>query len=209
MPIIRIIKPNDNTIVGIWKITETLDNLSKSVSLSSTSKELLKNRKSKVHKLQFLGVRAILLELGYSVDSLSYQGNTPILNDNKKISISHSNLFSCVIISDLKVGIDVQQEDNDKIRTIAKKFIGYETSYLTHDDFKRKSIIWNIKESIYKIANINGLDYKTHLLVVPFNLCDNFTYSWLIYKNLKERYASYFFTIENYSFAYLIHADDE
>ena len=88
MPIIRIIKPNDNTIVGIWKITETLDNLSKSVSLSSTSKELLKNRKSRVHKLQFLSVRAILLELGYSVDSLSYQDNRPILNDNKKISIS-------------------------------------------------------------------------------------------------------------------------
>ena len=208
MPIIRIIKPNDNTIVGIWKITETLDNLSKSVSLSSTSKELLKNRKSRVHKLQFLGVRAILLELGYSVDSLSYQDNRPILNDNKKISISHSNLFSCVIISDLKVGIDVQKTDH-KINTIAKKFIGYETSYLTHDDFKRKSIIWNIKESIYKIANIIGLDYKTHLLVVPFNLSDNFTYSWLIYKNLKERYASYFFTIENYSFAYLIHTNDE
>ena len=208
MPIIRIIKPNDNTIVGIWKITETLDNLSKSVSLSSTSKELLKNRKSRVHKLQFLSVRAILLELGYSVDSLSYQGNTPILNDNKKISISHSNLFSCVIISDLKVGIDVQKTDH-KINTIAKKFIGYETLYLDVDDFKRMTIIWNIKESIYKIANINGLDYKTDLLVVPFNLCDNFTYAWLIYKNLKERYASYFFTIENYSFAYLIRTDDE
>ena len=208
MPIIRIIKPNDNTIVGIWKITETLDNLSKSVSLSSTSKELLKNRKSRVHKLQFLSVRAILLELGYSVDSLSYQGNTPILNDNKKISISHSNLFSCVIISDLKVGIDVQKTDH-KINTIAKKFIGYETLYLDVDDFKRMTIIWNIKESIYKIANINRLDYKTHLLVVPFNLCDNFTYAWLIYKNLKERYASYFFTIENYSFAYLIHTNDE
>ena len=208
MPIIRIIKPNDNTIVGIWKITETLDNLSKSVSLSSTSKELLKNRKSRVHKLQFLGVRAILLELGYSVDSLSYQDNRPILNDNKKISISHSNLFSCVIISDLKVGIDVQKTDH-KINTIAKKFIGYETLYLDVDDFKRMTIIWNIKESIYKIANINRLDYKTHLLVVPFNLSDNFTYSWLIYKNLKERYASYFFTIENYSFAYLIHTNDE
>lgn len=208
MPIIRIIKPNDNTIVGIWKITETLDNLCKSVSLSSTSRELLKNRKSRIHKLQFLSVRAILIELGYADDNLSYQDNVPTLDDSKKISISHSNLFSCVIISDLKVGIDVQ-EINHKINTIAKKFIGYETSYLTHDDFKRKSIIWNIKESIYKIANINGLDYKTHSLVVPFNLSDNFTYSWLIYKNLKERYASYFFTIENYSFAYLIHTNDE
>jgi len=208
MPIIRIIKPNDNTIVGIWKITETLDNLCKSVSLSSTSRELLKNRKSSIHKLQFLSVRAILIELGYSIDSLSYQDNTPILNDSKKISISHSNLFSCVIISDLKVGIDVQ-EINHKINTIAKKFIGYETSYLDLDDFKSMTIIWNIKESIYKIANINGLDYKTHSLVVPFNLSDNFTYSWLIYKNLKERYASYFFTIENYSFAYLIHTNDE
>jgi len=208
MPIIRIIKPNDNTIVGIWKITETLDNLCKSVSLSSTSRELLKNRKSRIHKLQFLSVRAILIEIGYADDNLSYQDNVPTLDDSKKISISHSNLFSCVIISDLKVGIDVQ-EINHKINTIAKKFIGYETSYLDLDDFKSMTIIWNIKESIYKIANINGLDYKTHSLVVPFNLSDNFTYSWLIYKNLKERYASYFFTIENYSFAYLIHTNDE
>ena len=106
------------------------------------------------------------------------------------------------------MGIDVQKTDH-KINTIAKKFIGYETLYLDVDDFKRMTIIWNIKESIYKIANINRLDYKTHLLVVPFNLSDNFTYSWLIYKNLKERYASYFFTIENYSFAYLIHTNDE
>ena len=208
MPIIRIIKPNDNTIVGIWKITETIDELSKLVTLSSKSRELLKKRKGNIHKLQFLSIRAILIELGYADDNLSYQDNAPILDDSKKISISHSNLFSCVIISDLKVGIDVQ-ETNHKINTIAKKFIGYETSYLDVDDLKRMTIIWNIKESIYKIANIIGLDYKTHLLVVPFNLCDNFTYAWLIYKNLKERYASYFFTIENYSFAYLIHADDE
>ena len=208
MPIIRIIKPNDNTIVGIWKITETIDELSKLVTLSSKSRELLKKRKSSIHKLQFLSVRAILIELGYADDNLSYQDNVPTLDDSKKTSISHSNLFSCVIISDLKVGIDVQ-EINHKINKIAKKFIGYETSYLDLDDFKRMTIIWNIKESIYKIANIIGLDYKTHLLVVPFNLCDNFTYAWLIYKNLKERYASYFFTIENYSFAYLIHADDE
>ena len=84
MPIIRIIKPNDNTIVGIWKITETIDELSKLVTLSSKSRELLKKRKSSIHKLQFLSVRAILIELGYSIDSLSYQDNTPILNDSKK-----------------------------------------------------------------------------------------------------------------------------
>ncbi len=193
MPIIRIIKPNDNTIVGIWKITETLDNLYESVSLSSTSKQLLEARNSRIHKLQFLSVRAILVELGYSDEDLYYK---------------HSNLFSCVIISDLKVGIDVQ-ENNEKIGRIAKKFIGYETSYLTQDDLNRISIVWNIKESIYKIANIKELDYKTHSLVIPFNLCDNFTYSWLIYKKLKERYVSYFLKIENYSFAYLIHTNDE
>ena len=208
MPIIRIIKPNDNTVVGIWKITETIDDLSKLVTLSSKSKELLKKRKNSIHKLQFLSVRAILIELGYADDNLSYQDSAPILDDSKKISISHSNLFSCVIISNLKVGIDVQ-EINHRISTIAKKFIGYETSYLNIDEIKKLSIIWNIKESIYKTANIIGLDYKIHLLVIPFNLEDNFTYAWIIYKNLKERYASYFFTIENYSFAYLIHADDE
>ena len=208
MPIIRTIRPNDNTVVGIWKITESIDDLSSQVVLSSTSKELLKSRKASIHKLQFLSIRAILLEFGYSDQDLSYINNSPILNNGKKISISHSNLFSCVIISDFKVGIDVQ-EFNNKINTIAKKFIGYETLYVKDNDTQIMSIIWNIKESIYKIAEIIGLDYKNHLLVIPFNINDDFTYSWLIYKKRKERYISYFFTIENYSFAYLIHTGDE
>jgi len=208
MPIIRTIRPNDNTVVGIWNITESIDDLSNQVVLSSTSKELLKSRKASIHKLQFLSIRAILLEFGYSDQDLSYINNSPILNNGKKISISHSNLFSCVIISDFKVGIDVQ-EFNNKINTIAKKFIGYETLYVKDNDTQIMSIIWNIKESIYKIAEIIGLDYKNHLLVIPFNINDDFTYSWLIYKKRKERYISYFFTIENYSFAYLIHIGDE
>tara|TARA_Y100000746_G_scaffold232796_1_gene251696 strand:- start:20134 stop:20760 length:627 start_codon:yes stop_codon:yes gene_type:complete len=208
MPIIRTIRPNDNTVVGIWNITESIDDLSSQVVLSSKSKELLKNRKASIHKLQFLSIRAILLEFGYSDKDLSYINNTPILNNGKKISISHSNLFSCVIISDFKVGIDVQ-EFNNKINTIAKKFIGYEALYVKDNDIQIISIIWNIKESIYKIAEIIGLDYKNHLLVIPFNINDDFTYSWLIYKKRKERYISYFFTIENYSFAYLIHTCDE
>ena len=208
MPIIRTIRPNDNTVVGIWNITESIDDLSSQVVLSSKSKELLKNRKASIHKLQFLSIRAILLELGYSDKDLSYINNAPILNNGKKISISHSNLFSCVIISDFKVGIDVQ-EFNNKINTIAKKFIGYEALYVKDNDIQIISIIWNIKESIYKIAEIIGLDYKNHLLVIPFNINDDFTYSWLIYKKRKERYISYFFTIENYSFAYLIHTCDE
>jgi len=208
MPIIRTIRPNDNTVVGIWKITESIDDLSSQVALSSKSKELLKNRKASIHKLQFLSIRAILLELGYSDQDLSYINNSPILNNEKKISISHSNLFSCVIISDFKVGIDVQ-EFNNRINTVAKKFIGYETLYVKDNDTQIMSIIWNIKESIYKIAEIIGLDYKNHSLVIPFNINDDFTYSWLIYKKRKERYISYFFTIENYSFAYLIHIDNE
>ena len=208
MPIIRTIRPNDNTVVGIWKITESIDDLSSQVVLSSKSKELLKSRKASIHKLQFLSIRAILLEFGYSDQDLSYINNSPILNNGKTISISHSNLFSCVIISDFKVGIDVQ-EFNNKINTIAKKFIDYETLYVKDNDTQIMSIIWNIKESIYKIAEIIGLDYKNHLLVIPFSINDDFTYSWLIYKKRKERYISYFFTIENYSFAYLIHTGDE
>ena len=98
------------------------------------------------------------------------------------------------IISDFKVGIDVQ-EFNNRINTVAKKFIGYETLYVKDNDTQILSIIWNIKESIYKIAKIIGLDYKNHLLVIPFNINDDFTYSWLIYKKRKERYISYFFTI--------------
>ena len=205
MPIVRIINPNDTTIVGIWKITETIEDFFTLIPLSAKSKKLLKSRKSTIHQLQFLSIRAILLELGYSDDSLDYSKNSPILDDGKKISISHSNLFSCVIISDTNVGIDVQHT-NDKINKIAHKFIGYESSYLANNDIKKLSIIWNIKESIYKIANIEGLDFKNHSLVIPFNNSDDFTFSWLVYKNLRHRYISYFFTIENYSFAYLIYS---
>ena len=91
MPIIRTIRPHDNTVVGIWKITESIDDLSSQVVLSSKSKELLKSRKASIHKLQFLSIRAILLEFGYSDHDLSYINNSPILNNGKTISISQND----------------------------------------------------------------------------------------------------------------------
>ena len=59
----------------------------------------------------------------------------PHLKDGKCISITHSFIFSGVIVSDKEVGIDIEKQ-REKISIIAKKFVDYEFNYLKTEDDK-------------------------------------------------------------------------
>ncbi len=53
----------------------------------------------------------------------------PHLKDDKYISITHSFNFSGIIVSENKVGIDIEKQ-RPIITKIASKFVGYEFEYL-------------------------------------------------------------------------------
>jgi len=130
MPLYKTINPNSQTVVKIWKIEESYTSLLTPLTLKPESLERVLGMKSELHQRGFLSVRHLLMLLGYTDFDLFYDKNgKPHLKDGKQISITHSFEYAAVIISDLKIGIDIEKQ-RDKIAVIAHKFIDYEFQYL-------------------------------------------------------------------------------
>ena len=207
MPLYKSISVNSQTTVKIWKIEESYDDLIQPLDLKPQSLERVLGMKSNLHQRGFLSVRHLLREFGYTDQDLFYDENgKPHLKDGKHISITHSFTFSGVIVSKHEVGIDIEMQ-RQKIGIIAKKFIDYEFNYLdkNSEDYIRKlTVIWGVKESLYKLFATPGMLFKEHFLVIPFMLEDGETIAWIDYKNNKHRYNTAFLEFEGFTCAYVI-----
>ncbi|MFV9549801.1 4'-phosphopantetheinyl transferase family protein [Algibacter sp. PT7-4] len=207
MPLYKTITPNSQTTVKIWKITESFKNLMAKVNLKPESANRVLGMKSELHQRGFLSVRHLLHEFGYTDEDLFYDDNgKPHLKDGKQISITHSFNFSAVIVSDVIVGIDIEKQ-RDKIGIIAHKFIDYEFNYLNKLEshyINKLTVIWCVKESLYKLFSTPGLSFKQHCLVIPFEIKDEHTAAWIDYNTRKYKYNIYFLEFEGFTCAYAI-----
>ena len=90
---------------------------------------------------------------------------------NVEISISHTRAWAAAIISDAKVGTDIQVRV-DKIDRIAHKFMS--SREMENINPLRKisfyHVYWGAKECLYKAYGRRKLDFKNHILIHPFNL---------------------------------------
>ena len=207
MPLYKSIDINSQTTVKIWKIEESYNELLKPLDLKPNSLERVLGMKSELHQRGFLSVRHLLREFGYTDQDLFYDDHgKPHLKDGKCISITHSFIFSGVIVSDKEVGIDIEKQ-REKISIIAKKFVDYEFNYLeTHaeDYINKLTVIWGIKESLYKLFATPGMLFKDHFLVIPFMINDGNTVAWIDYNNKKYRYNTAFLEFEGFTCAYVV-----
>jgi len=207
MPIYKSYIPNSFTRVKVWKISESYQELLSSIDLSKNTIEKLNKVQSDVGKREILSIRHLLNEFGFSDNDLYYDENgKPMLSNKQNISISHSKLFSSIIISDFNVSIDVEKVRN-KIAKVSDKFIDYEYSFLgnLNNEVERLTLIWCIKECIYKISNEKlPFIFKNNCIVTPFNLQDSSVISWLKFNRIILSFKSYLHSFEGYKLVYLI-----
>jgi phosphopantetheinyl transferase (holo-ACP synthase) len=212
MPLYKIINFSSTTQILIWKITESLEDLLSQVVLKEKTQLRFNEMKSELHQRAFLSVRMLLKEVGYTDFDLQYdESGKPHLNPNNchnepiEVSISHSHNFSTLIISDQKVGIDIEMQ-RDKIIRIADKFVDYEFHFLepeTIQKYIRKlTVIWGAKEAIFKIRNEPGISFKDHIWVNSFEIEDKKTIATLEMDNVKHQFSIYFEEFERFTLVY-------
>lgn len=168
MPLYRDFS-DDAATIHLWKYEET-DELDPEVLLEKENFEKVKNyHPTKLKEL--LLVRKILKSV-LPDHKILYNGREPFLSPRDfEISITHSFPYAALAISKNKVGIDIEPF-NPKISRIQHKFVkesetdfiekNKETAYLT--------IIWSLKESLYKIHHSKYWSLKKHYEVKPFKL---------------------------------------
>ncbi len=173
--IYRIINHKDISIY-IWHIVETAAELS---SLLSINKELAlagidENLKLKLwHNTHFLSTRILLFNYaGLQTPLLKNEYGKPS-NSQKQVSISHSNNYAAIIVSDkVHAAIDLERID-DRILRVQHKFIHEEEKFFPEtSNVIYTTLIWSAKETLYKFYSANEVIFKDELRVHPFNFED-------------------------------------
>jgi phosphopantetheinyl transferase len=202
MSLLKTIALNDYTQLFVWKITETFDELFQSVALKDVSLARLDSMKSESHQRGFLAVRRLLMEAGYSDFDLYYdEFGKPHLGNGKHISISHSHDFSVIVLSDANVGADLEIL-KEKTLKLAPRYM--DVSHLENlsksDELIKATVVWGIKESVFKIKNEIGISFKDNIFEDDFNLEDKKCGVSLQFNDKTERFDIVFEFIENYVF---------
>jgi phosphopantetheinyl transferase len=207
MPLYKVIHFSPSIKVLIWKITEPFDELFSQVLLKEKTLGRLQSMKSEVHQRAFLSVRKLLQEVGHSDLQLHYdEFGKPHLENETHISITHSFDFSAIILSDENVGIDIELR-REKVMLIAEKFVdesefGFLDKEKKDDYVSRLTVIWGIKEAIFKIRNEKGISFKDHIFVAPFEMTEKKAKALLTFGNLNIEFDICFEEIEDYTLVY-------
>ena len=170
MPVYVINEHISNNLL-LWELSETQTQLNNLVNISSRSKSRLDLIKSSSQKKQFLGVQNLLKLHQIDNDILSYDDNgKPHLLNNKFISISHSFDYCGVIVSDVKVGLDIEKL-RSKILNISNKFVSQsDRDIIKLDSVENITKIWTIKEAVFKAFGYSGIDFKENILIESINI---------------------------------------
>lgn len=193
------------TEILLWKITEPLSELSAEVTLNPKNQIRFNGMKSELHQRAFLSVRKLLHLKGYTDFDLEYDSfGKPHLKDGKHLSISHSHEYATLIISDEITGIDIELQ-REKIIRIADKFVEPEREFLdkeNQDYIQKLTVIWGVKESIFKIRNEAGISFKEHIHVHPFEIKDQSGIADLHFQNKLIQFKYHFIEIDNFTLVY-------
>ena len=197
MPFLKDFIINNKTKIILWKI---IPGELEDKHLSEDDKSLLKIRKEKKSREYFLAARKLLknehpeLVINYDLNG------KPHLNNQKGISISHSNEIVAIGISnELDFGIDIQYK-TDKIFKIKNKFLSKnESKFLDKtDDIDFLINIWSAKESIYKALGKEEISFSKDLEIDIVNDKDLFRTGYYKKDNIKIKFDLDFLFVEEY-----------
>ena len=205
MPLYKTITIDEHSKVYIWKVEESMKWLSEGIELTPHCKVRVTGMKSEIHRRGFMSIRHLLAEAGYTDSDLSYdEWGKPHLRDGKQISITHSFHFTGIIISKVKVGIDIEMQ-RDKILKIANKFTPLKEYHTVANEdalIRKLTIVWGGKESIYKLMAEPGLGFLQHINITDFDFDASGTTGTVYFNGVTSHFDMEFLEFEGFTCVY-------
>ena len=164
---------DENAVILYWKYGEE-DNFNVDELIEPENLERAKDYHPK-KLIEHLMVRQMLKML-LPDHKIMYKtiGEPYLWPNTAQISITHSFPFASLAVSINRVGIDLEKV-NSKILRIKQKFLHESEHVWTQDkenEVELLTIIWVIKESLYKVHPSTYWSLKDHYQIEPFNMED-------------------------------------
>lgn len=171
--LIRKIETVEGGVLGIWKIEESAKQL---ISLfpkqtRAEAERGVETLRSEKRALEWLASRLMLMELlGIDKIARNRKDGRPYVEDiNQQISISHTRGYVAVLLhKSARVGVDIEIISH-RIERIANKFISNSEYIDPQQRIQHLLLHWSAKESLFKLIDEGGIDFKKQLHIEPFN----------------------------------------
>ncbi len=180
MPIIYKQEIGDHAVLGVWKISESVDELLSMIQFSEGERETFEKFKLKSRQAHWLSYRLAIRELvgddGPCEFYYDEHGKLHFSNLDYSLSVTHSGLYSGVIISKKHyVGIDIEKL-GERINILAHKFLNEEelARLPEVDQHKFLTVIWSAKEALYKLYGKSEVQME-HMTIAPFEMANEGT----------------------------------
>ena len=212
MPIVFNKKIDDQSVLAVWKIEETEEQLIANLQLKEHELAIIESLGNGKRMLHWLSTRVLLRTMLNTADYIDCQmdehGKPFLVNSAMHISLSHSYDYAAVIISDgKKVGVDIELIKH-KIKTIKHKFLSDVelAQKQIGDNTNGLYVCWCAKEAIYKWHGKKGLEFKKHIHIKPFKLGEEGSLQALVElpNGTKELTVNYFKTKDGYMLGYVV-----
>jgi 4'-phosphopantetheinyl transferase len=177
MPLLNTQVVDSQCVWGIWRIVESLDAL---IDLAPVRSDLdfIQSIHHPQKQVESLSARLLLQEL-LSNWGIEYKG---VQKNEKKypqfialpysLSLSHTQEYAVAIVHQtMNVGIDIEPI-RDKILKIAPKFLAKNELAFCENNLEKLTLLWTVKEAIYKWYNQKGLVFNQDMLTEAFVLQD-------------------------------------
>ncbi|RLD62819.1 MAG: hypothetical protein DRJ01_05360 [Bacteroidetes bacterium] len=191
-------------LIGVWKITENINELLSIHKLNKCEQKYFDKLTNQNRKFEFITTRILLNKLLSDKKTITYNKNgKPFLSDDSyKISISHSKKMVTIILSkDHEVAIDVENVLSERVNKVSSKFLSEKEQKLIKSENKTTQlfIYWCAKETLYKIFNKKNLNFKENIFIEPFNLKkeDSFV-GKIITQELTDKFSLNYFFLDNF-----------
>lgn len=112
--------------------------------------------------------RVVRRELGRGVEIGYNEVGAPTLNlENMHLSVAHGAGRVAVVISDKRVGIDIESLERDFTSVSSRYMSAEEQALSTHKEWG--AMVWCAKEALYKLYGERGLDLKHDIVITGYN----------------------------------------
>lgn len=212
MPVIYNKDIDDQTILAVWKIEETEEELFSGLQFKQHELDLIATLSNSKRRMHWLSTRLLLRKMlrtdQYIDCRMDEHGKPYLVNSDYHISLSHSYDYAAVMIGkNRSVGLDIELI-KDKIYRIQQKFLNTEELAIPglKDHTQALYVCWCAKEAVYKWYGKKELEFKKHMHIQPFNLQDEGALTLLVDlpEGTKTLTVSYFNTIDGYMMGYVV-----
>ncbi len=173
MPVIEFFDKGDYS-VGIWEMTETLQELSSLYPLDETGLTEIERFRGEKRRREYLTVRLLLMQMTGEKKGIAYEksGKPYLPSSEMHISISHSQTLTVIILSFAPAGIDTEEINRD-VEQIAPRFLSANEVKWTKEAQNpclARLFCWSCKESVYKMRGITGIQFRENILLESLNI---------------------------------------